>query len=227
MGFSDAFNETQDKLGIGGGGNFFKFKKGENRLRILTGVGKGNKEIIAYHWPEPNKSVACFGIKEGCPYHGEGALKNDKNEEIKPGLKAMVYVLNKNGAEPVIQTAEIVWTIATALDKLQLSSEWGFKDYPMNYDVVVTYDSNEAPAKMYSTVASAKNMGPVSAEVLEKLATLPTIASIIEKKKEKAKNDSLGVKPETSGGDVQIGSTEELPTVNFDEGEIRPEDIPF
>jgi hypothetical protein len=211
--FSEKLNEAQEEYGTGGGSNFYKFQNGKNRIRILAGGG-----VIANHWMEGRTKV-CFGIKNGCPYHGEGAIKNAKGEEVKPTAKTIVYVLDKRAEPYQIKLLEMPWSVTKKVDTLEKDDEWGFEGLPMPYDLVVTVANAGSKEVEYDAQASAKDKGPVPAEVLEKLKTLPTVEEYVTKKKAKAKVEFEG----GGGKDVQIGSLDDV----FGKEEIKPEDIPF
>jgi hypothetical protein len=215
--FGEKLNEAQEEYGTAGGSNFFKFKEGKNRLRVLS-----DSAVIANHWIN-GKSRVCFGIKNGCPFHGEGALKNANGEPMKPGAKSVIYVLNKSVEPAVIQLAELPFAVTKALDNLQEDEEWGFTTLPMDYDVVVTATGAGTMSVEYQTTPSPKDRGPLPAEVLTKLATLTPVAEIVKTRKEKAKAEYTGAPTGSASGDVQIAG--EAPSL--DDDDIKPEDLPF
>lgn len=202
MGFMDDINEEQKKYG-GGGGNRFEFEnKGVYRIRILN-----QPKVLATHFfGKGNPAVTCVGIDEGCTYHTE---KDDR-----PSIKLVTYVIDRKDGK--VKIAELPLSISYALNDLQEDEEFAFENFPMPYDVKVTYDpDNKDPKAKYRLVASPKQEALTDEEETELAEKMKkqTPEQYVESKKHKQKE---------KGGVSQRNSDVEYP-----KEEINPDDIPF
>jgi len=173
-------NEAQDQYGAGAGGaNYFKFKEGKNKIRILL-----EGEIIATHFVG-GKGYTCFGIKEGCPYHGENAPKNDDGSARKPAAKLITYVLDRNSEDAHPQQAEIPYSVVKQINTFAGEKDYAFTEFPMPYDLTVAYDKKAAPNDMYKVIPGAAR-DPIPPEILDEMGRVPPISQTIERKKARA-----------------------------------------
>ena len=188
------------EYGIGGSGDTFKFPEGKSRVRVLAGGTP-----IAQHWIG-GKPYVCYGAKAGCPHHGANTPKDKDGKELKPRVQNVFYILNKSKDPNAtqIQLAYFPYTVFKAIKSFSEEQDYEFDELPMPYDIGVTYDKDESPADMYKVIAGKIN-SPVPKEVLDELATKPSIEEIVETQKEKA-----------SGGAVQAQHP------NLDDEESEP-----
>lgn len=177
MGFMDEIKDQSKQYGGGGDSNYFKFEdKGVYRIRILN-----QPKVVATHFfGKGNPSVVCVGMDEGCEYHKEG----DK----RPSIKLATYIIDRKDGK--IKLAELPLSISYSLNDLQEDQDFAFSDFPMPYDVKITYDpDNDDPKAKYRLVASPKQE-PVTdeeqADLAEKMKKL-TPEQYVENKKAKQK----------------------------------------
>lgn len=150
----DAIKDQQKKYGAGGG-DYFQFENpGVYKIRILN-----SPKVVATHFfGKGNPSVVCVGIEEGCPYH--------KADEKKPSIKLCSYVVDRNDGK--IKMAELPLSISYSLNDLQEDSDFAFEEFPMPYDVKITYDpNNDDPKSKYRLVASPKREELTTEETTE------------------------------------------------------------
>ena len=215
MGFGDEMDQHQKEMQTNG--SFFKFKKdGDYKFRIMA---------------EPVKKVSRFGYGicyEGAPYCQKDAL--DKEWEEK---KAKAVADGKDPskvARPNVTVKWMTWayhyatesflifemanTVATAVLEFMRSDEYGFKEWPMPYDIMIKV-KNAGIKEVEYTVLPARQNTPVSDALMEEYGKLTPIAQIKErlqaKQKEKVEN----------GGQSKSGG------IDYPEDDINAEDIPF
>ena len=211
------------------GTNFFRFKEGESRVRILT---KGT--LLAQHFFGPGlKPAICYGENKGCPFH-EG------EKETRISLKYTLYLLDKE--DNTIKMADIPYSVMRKISDFQEDSEYSFKEFPMSYDIKVIFKKEEAPANKY-TVIAGRAIEPVSSAILKELEALLQAndpKDMIEKKKLKQIEDHKeqgiwqdpAIRAKNFREDVKKHNAKasKEPVVQLNEyptEEINPEDIPF
>ena len=189
--------EAQSKKYGGGGGNsdFFQFKKGLNRMRILA-----EPKVIAFHFfGRGEKPVICIGIDEGCQYH--------KKDDKKSSIKLATYIIDRDD-ENKIKFAELPLSISYSLSDLQEDSDFAFEDFPMPYDVKVTSDpENVDPKSKYRLVASPKQEPLTTGEKegLDEAMKKMTPEQYVQIRKDKQKGEKTSDKEypeEDLSGDV-------------------------
>ncbi len=200
---------------FGGGSEFYKFEKGDNRIRILAIA----EEPIAKHFVK-NKPVTCVGINHGCPLHGEGAPKDDSGKPRSPSIKYMAYIIDRDLPEQ-IRLADIPFSVMKQLADLKNNPDWSFEALPMTYDVTVKYDPDAAGTEMYKLIPSPKS-APVTPDVAEKLSKLKPLAEIVQHVREKATAE-MDLPPVES----HAPASEELPVIDLDEEEEPKDEVPF
>lgn len=182
MSFMEDIKNQSQKYGAnaGGGGGYFQFKKGTNRIRILA-----QPEVIAFHFfGQGNKPAICIGTDEGCPYHTE--------DYQKPTIKLATYILDRDDNDQ-IKLAELPLSLSYALNDLQQDSDFQFDDFPIPYDVKVTHDpDNDDPkAKYRLTPAPTREELPTEVqEGLDMKMKEMTPADYVEIRKNKQKGNT-------------------------------------
>ncbi len=240
MNIHEQLNQGQREYGVNSGGNYYKFADGDNRMRILT-----SGEVLATHFfGKGQKAATCYGEDKGCPYHGKNAPKNDKGEEKKPSIKFTCYVLNKR-AEPVIQFADLPYSVIKAVGDLQANVDYEFSEFPMPYDVTVKYnkDSN-SPNDMYKVIPSPKREA-ISQDVQDELVNLVTKLSpqdSVKKKKEwqMQEHDKSGLRLKVGATKEELAQARRVSSeflakksedgehqIEYPVNDIDPNDIPF
>jgi hypothetical protein len=239
MNINEQLSQGQKKYGASGK-DYFSFKEGENRIRVLTeGI------VIATHFFENgSKPSTCYGVDEGCPFHGTGAPKDDKGKEKKSSIKYTCYVLNVKDPEQKVQLADLPYSVIKQIGDYQQNIDYTFDSFPMPYDITVKYDKNASPNDMYKVIASPKRE-EVSKLVLEKLSEqmdIETPQDHVEKKKkwQMEDHDKRGIRKQVvhqtneemnkemadkiASGEMPNPDADKVP---YPQDDIKPEDIPW
>lgn len=234
MSTKDILNQANQEYG-GGSSGFFKFEKsGVFKLRLLT-----KPVALATHFfGKGQPSHICYGAEKGCPFHGEGAPKDDKGNEKKPNVKFVMYVIDYLDNAKV-KLAEIPYSVLGAVGDLEVDEDFKFDSYPMPYDIKVTFDKdNKDPKSIYKTLGSPTRTDipdDVMKTLMDKLAS-QSPEQFVQKRKdtelEKQKADGTWQKAQdervASLKVAQENAKKEVdPAVDYPEEEINPEDIPF
>lgn len=174
MDYEMLLGEVAKKYGIGGS-QFFQFENGENRLRILS---------VYLHHPVAThfigkKGYMCFGEDEGCLYHGDNTPTDEEGNPKKPSMKFVAYVLNAKEKEPQIQVAKLPWTVIKEVVRLQKDDDYKYDQFPMPYDVKVTYDDKKAGTEMYKVTPARENT-EISQEILDELIEKKPLQQMVE-----------------------------------------------
>lgn len=203
MGIMDDINEESKKYG-GFNSKRFEFEeKGIYKIRILV-----KPKVVATHFfGKGNPSVVCVGIDEGCPHHERDAKR--------PSIKLATYVIDRRDGK--VKIGELPLSISYAINDLQQDSDFAFSEFPMPYDVKITYDpNNKDPKAIYRLVASPKQE-PLTEEEKAALAQemeFETPEQYVEKKKQRQRDKKeAGASSGTS--------------VEYPKDDINPDDIPF
>lgn len=235
MNISEQLANSSKEYGIGSKSAYFKFEKGDNRIRILTAG-----EVIATHFfGKGVKAHTCYGIENGCPFHGDKAPKDNKGQEKKPSIKYTCYV----ASEDSVVLADLPYSVIKQVGEYQTNVDYAFDDFPMPYDITVRYNpDSDSPNDMYKVIASPRRE-VITAEISEKLSEAmrkQTPVDSVAKKKQWQMDDHE--KQGIRGPIVQKKSREEwVKEVNskaepvepkdlgyeYPAEEINPDDIPF
>lgn len=227
MSLSDQVKEA----GIGNNG-FFKFVNKETcKFRILS-----EPKLIAQHFfGKGNKPSVCYGENNGCPFHGDNSPKDEKGNEKSPSVKFVTYVLDKSDNK--VKIADLPYTVIKKIDSWEKDEDFGFKGYPMPYDIKLAYDKDKSPTEMYDVNASPKRE-PVTDEVLGEVAGKMakfSPAQMVEKKKsaqmEEHKSSGIWLSPEQLA-EERAERLKDLPTIHVDADDPEypkndGEEIPF
>lgn len=195
----DDVKAESKRYGGGGDANYFKFEdKGVYKIRILN-----QPKVIATHFfGKGNPSVVCIGVDDGCEYH--------KDSDKRPSIKLATYVVDRKDGK--IKMAELPLSISYSLNDLQEDQDFAFEDFPMPFDVKITYDpDNDDPKAKYRLVASPKREDVTveeERELGEKMKKETPEQYVEKKKKRQVEKTGTPAKP-------------------VDENEINPDDIPF
>lgn len=226
MGFQDEMNTAQKSMG---GGDWFKFREGDNKMRIMS---------------EPTIKVSRFGFGicyEGAPYCQKATLDRELAEAkekakaagnkdwnkvtIKmPSQKWSAWAIlrgdKEKGQEDSFILVDLPYKISKALLELMTSDEAGFKGFPMPYDINIKAKGVGAMSVEYSLIPSRTNTDVTDVE-MEELGKLTPVVQILDKMKAKQKEKTEGGGTSSSAG-AQASDAIEYPTED-----INPDDIPF
>lgn len=202
MSLKDDLKQDMKKYGGSTQADYFEFENpGVYKMRLLV-----QPKIIAYHFPPQGRPDTCVGIDEGCPHHGTDAKK--------PTIRLVTYIIDREDGK--VKRAELPLSVSYAINDLQEDSDFAFEDFPMPYDVKITYDpKNPDPKAKYRLVASPKQE-PLSQEeelLLSEALKKQTPEQYVEMKKKFQGNK--GVSQLNSGN------------VSSEAQDIDPLDIPF
>ena len=182
-------NQASEEYGVGGGGDFFTFdKSGVYKLRLLTPAFP----IATHFFGKGVPAKVCYGADKGCPFHGDKAPRNDKDEEAKPSVKFMAYVIDRRDNK--IKMGELPWSVISAVTTFQEDEDYAFEDFPMPYDIKVTVDKDASAANIYKTLA-VPTRSEVTAEEMEEFTEKNTKKSpdvYVEQRKSKQRDKDLG-----------------------------------
>jgi hypothetical protein len=206
------------------GGDFFKFKEGANRLRIMS---------------EPVIKVFRFGYGicyEGAPYCQKATLdkeleeakaqaKKDGKDPSKvaikmPSKKWECWAIIRGDGKKIKDKFAIVdlpYGVSKELLTMMTSDEAGFKGWPMPYDINITAKNAGTFDVDYKVLASRTN-SDVTDEEMAEYAKLTPINDILERMKDKKRK-------EVEGG--TSSSTQDSDAIEYPSEDVNPDDIPF
>ena len=220
-----SFEEEMEKAGseMGGTSDFYKFREGDNKMRILT---------------EPTIQVSRFGYGicyEGAPYCKADAMEAEYQKKIQEAKAAgktedeikkikrpmltkkwMAWAIDRATGKLILVT--LPYGVAKTLGEFKASDEAGFSAWPMPYDVNIKAKNAGKVTVEYQFIASQK-LYPVTEAELEDLAKKTSVEQILDKMKTKAREKVEGV--------ATTAQSDDSHDVDNVEDNINPEDIPF
>lgn len=162
-------NETRD---VRNSGIYFKFQEGDNRIRVLS-----EGAVVATHFfGKGVPASVCYGISKGCPFHDEKAPKDEKGQPKNASIRYRCYVLDR--VDEQIKQVDLPYSVVQKISALQEDPEWAF-EFPMPYNIKVTYKPDESPTNMYSVIGSPKRE-ELRDEIGSKLADLLSSANPVK-----------------------------------------------
>lgn len=195
-----------NKMGAGSGrAEFFDFKEGSNKVRILT---------VFTPYASHYKAGACLG-KDDCPICKSNEKETDDKKKNFPSVKYVCYVLEYPTLQ--IKLAQLPWKVAKGIQDLQADPDYTFDEAPMPYDIKINATGAGTKEVQYSVIASPKRE-PVPVEILETLSKMSDPAGFKTAMQNKRRKD-LGMTVEKN--DLM------KPHDNYPTEQISPEDIPF
>lgn len=212
----DDIRSESKKYGGGGDNTYFRFDEaGVYRIRILNAP-----KVTATHFFGKGKgmSAVCMGMDEGCPYH----TKDDQ----KASIKLATYVIDR--ADGKVKMGELPLSISYSLNDLQEDEDFAFTEFPMPYDVKITYDpDNNDPKAKYRLVASPKHepLTDEEVEALEVAMESQTPEQYVEHKKSKQKEKTGEVR--TNEVKTTEVSPRKSPGIDYPKNDVAEEDMPF
>jgi hypothetical protein len=179
-----------------GSRDYFKFEKGDNRLRVLALA----QDPVATHFISKGERAVCIGVSRGCKYHGENAPKGDDGKPKKPSVKYPAYVVDRKTND--IRLVYLPYSVVTALGDLKKDADWSFEELPMPYDVTVKYDPDASGTDMYKVVPSPKS-APITSEIRASLETMKSIDEVADAQRDKAAAET------EHAGEIDLGDESE------------------
>lgn len=237
---NEQLNRDTKQYGSSSRADYFKFNPGDNRLRVLT-----SGEVLATHFfGKGQKASTCYGIEEGCPYHGDNAPKDTNGKEKRPSIKYTCYVVDVNDKDNKIQLADLPYSVIKQIGDYQANQDYAFDSFPMPYDVTIKFDpDSKSPNDMYKVIPSPKRT-TISADVEEKLNV--AMSKVTPEQSVQRKKDWQQKEHRENGLLIPQKSKEEKRSEYIDEARktiakqaaesddieypserINPEDIPF
>ena len=240
MNINEQLANSSKEYGVGSNRTFFKFEKGDNRIRILT-----SGEVIATHFfGKGVKAHTCYGIENGCPFHGDKAPRDTKGQEKKPSIKYTCYV--KSGDS--VMLADLPYSVIKQVGEYQTNQDYSFDSFPMPYDITVKYNPDSpTPNDMYKVFPSPKRepiTPDIEEELSEKMRELTPADSVAKKKQwQMDQHDKDGIREEVKPketreqwarrvnkemeGKATDFKLDKMTPVDYPTEDIKPEDIPF
>lgn len=228
----DNMNRAAEEHGMGGGNDFFSFKKsGEYVLRVLT-------EPLAMATHFFGKGVpgsVCYGKDKGCPFE---SARYDS-----PTVKFQCYLIDRSDGK--VKIGELPWSVISVLADLEEDNDWSFVGYPMPYDIKVKVDKENAdPKQIYKTLGVPRREALTTEEENEfsRKASVQTVEQYIALRKEKQieKHKEAGIwlseekRAEIEAARIAEGKAvaaahahEKSSEVAYPDKEYNPEDITF
>ena len=194
MSLQDDIQKEAEQYGVkpSESGDYFKFEKGVNKLRILN-----KPAILAMHFfGKGEKAVVCIGIQEGCPYH--------KEDDQKASIKLVTYVIDRK--DDKIKLAELPLTVGYSLDNYMEDEDYAFDEFPMPYDVKITHDPDNSDPKSKYVLIPSPNKTELTEEeqkVFEEAMKKMTPEQYVERRKAKAMPEKATKYPDEEAIDAE------------------------
>jgi hypothetical protein len=152
---------SQFERNTGGRLSYFKFKEGDNVIRIVA-----EPRIVTSRYN--------FGIcYDGAPY----CLKENLKEGETLSRKFKTYIINRLTGN--FEIADLPYTIAEGIMGLKKKTDYGFATFPMPYDITISARGAGTKEVSYQIVPARNNTSLTTAEQ-ETLNGLDTISEVIE-----------------------------------------------
>lgn len=194
------FEDLKKEIGFAdeqssGGDDWFKLKDGSTKVRVMH-IGK-----LFTQWFDASskKMNICVGKENG----------DNMPNDVKPSIRYMTWLLE--GGQ--LKIAILPYKIYKAIEDLQASDDWGFKEMPMPYDITLNVEGAGTKEVKYNVIPSPK-MTEVSPEILADLAEQTEPSEIVQKMKDKRIKALDGVVAEPKA-------------IEYPKDEVDPEHIPF
>ncbi len=189
-----------------GGQDWYKFKAGENRVRLVTEFQEYATHFIKEG--DRKENVTCEG--DLCEHCQKG--------ESKRRVQFIGWILDR--ADGQLKLASIGWSVFKQIGEYATSSEFGFSSDIPPYDIIVK-KTGEGLGTEY-TVMPSRNEAPLTEEEGKKLSEVNDPADIVAKMKEKHPGSRLSAPVKKAVEDDGI------PVINTDDDvPLDEKDLPF
>jgi hypothetical protein len=249
---NEQLEEAMKEFGKSGGGNFYKVQEGnENVIRVLTqgapyaSIAMGGNEYRTLYGREKGDPLRSRDDYDA-EFPGRILPPVDKEDsEASASIRTVVYVIDRRDGR--IKQAELAYSVMKKIGALQENPDYKFSEYPMPYDIRITFDKSKKFAAMYEVNVKPESPGPTSeqrAELDEKMKEYSPEKVVQGKKQRQIDEDErrgmriseedLKKAAEAFNNGMQKAAREQaqkhpedLPTVQYPGEDINPEDIPF
>ena len=195
------FNEHEavaKKYNIGGGGQFWRPEKGENKVRILSEYEGYSNHFIQGE----KKSYMCLKDDTKCTFC---------EQDIKTNVKFLLWVLERKSGE--VKLAQLGYSIIKQIGELSCSEAWKFESIP-DYDITIKKTGQGLDTEYF--VQPTPDKEPLTKDEKDDAEeTMKDLGGIINGMKKKTVVQ-LGERPEISQPSEPLVSSE-----------IQVDDLPF
>ena len=161
--FMQRFNEIKSSMDTAGG-DWFKFKEGDNKLRIICEPAKLQKKFI-----------------RGIAYPNCGF-------EHETTIKFLTYVYDYSDNK--IKLFKLSYGVMNQIVDFMIDPEYAFEQFPMPYDITVKA-TNAGTKEVKYTIIPARANSEMPTDVAEEIAKKKTPSEIIALMQEKQKNKDI------------------------------------
>lgn len=151
MSLQDKLKQDQQSDHAKKGGSWFKFKEGDNKLRVLT-------EPIAIY--EDYKLGMCY---TDCRFQGS--------------IKYLSYIYDFS--DNAVKLMKIPYTVFQDIANFEQDEDYKFEGFPMPYGLNVRATNAGTKEVKYSTIPSP-NRKELPSEVIQKISKMKTVIEIID-----------------------------------------------
>ncbi len=191
-----------------GGSDWYEFKDGENKLRIVSEF-----EANAQHYiKDEKKNYSCVG--EFCEFCWKKSPRR---------VQFMGWAIDR-ATESIVLIA-VPYSVFKAIGALSKSNEYGFETVPP-YDVIIIKTGKDLETRY--AVTPARKDTPLTSNEQAEVDKLKSPVDIVNKIREKNPGRIVTVKPVKIPGVGSIPDDKDIPVINEDdEDKINPDDLPF
>ena len=215
MSLIDEVNQAEKENGVGGSTEYLNLQEGDNKMRILS-----KPEVCAYHFlAGPKKNVPCYGMHRNCPHHEE--------DNQSPSVKWWAWVIDR--VDGKVKLCKLPHKVFKQIAEYQTNPEYQFETFPMPYDITLKVKNVGTKEAEYQVIPARSN-SDLTPEEKEVFSKKNDVKNIVEKMKAKqAKLDGREYTPKEGSEAPANQETQEstLPTIEYPDEEINPDDIPF
>jgi hypothetical protein len=162
------YDEVAKQYGVGGGGDWFNLKEGENKIRLLTEF-----ETYGEHYnPSAKKYTVCIGKEKGCL-----GCKNG----IPITVRSLGWVIDRTDGK--VKLFKMPYTVFKAIGLLQTDDDYKFDLLP-EYDLKINRTGTGKETE-YSVLPTPKITALTGDELEEMDETIKPVKDIIQKMKDK------------------------------------------
>jgi hypothetical protein len=168
--FEELQKELEKEIGSptsSGDSDWYNLKEGDNKMRLAS-VGA---LYAQYYDKAKNKFFVAVGEDMGCPY---------AKAKEKPSIKYLTWAVI--GGE--LKLVKLPYKAYKGLVSLQQSDDWGFQNFPMEYDINLKVKGAGTKEVEYSIIPSPKK-SEIDSDLLADLEEKSTALEIVNKMKDK------------------------------------------
>lgn len=188
-----------------GGGDWMKFKEGENRVRFVSEL----EENSTHYLKESKRNINCEG--EFCEY----CQKGDKKR-----VRFIGWVIDR--ATGSFSLASIGWSVFKQIGEYSRSSEFGFTSSIPPYDVIIK-KTGEGLETEY-TVMPSRNETPLNSKELAEIEKLTPPSEIVQKIKDKHPGSRVERVPSLGPKGSEY---DDIPVIDEPDKQVSEDDLPF